>query len=83
MAIRGWAARGPKQKLEPFSYDPGPLGGRRLRSLSNIAVFAIRICRSSTTTGACPNIRSYQATKWWGESPLPVIMSRDCRSGSG
>jgi uncharacterized zinc-type alcohol dehydrogenase-like protein len=24
--IRGWATHGPRQKLEPFSYDPGPLG---------------------------------------------------------
>src|SRR5258705_5538370 len=26
MPIHAYAAKGPKQKLEPFTYDPGPLG---------------------------------------------------------
>jgi uncharacterized zinc-type alcohol dehydrogenase-like protein len=26
MGIKGYAAKGPKQPLEPFEYEPGPLG---------------------------------------------------------
>jgi uncharacterized zinc-type alcohol dehydrogenase-like protein len=26
MSIKGYAALGPKQRLEPFEYEPGPLG---------------------------------------------------------
>lgn len=40
--IRGWAALGPKQKLAPFEYDPGPLGPEEVE----IAVEHCGLCHS-------------------------------------
>ncbi len=40
--IRGWATHGPGQKLEPFSYNPGPLGSEEVE----IAVEYCGLCHS-------------------------------------
>ena len=40
--IRAWAAQGPGQPLEPFSYDPGPLGADEVE----IAVEHCGLCHS-------------------------------------
>ena len=40
--IRGWATHGPGQKLEPFSYNPGPLGSEEIE----IAVEYCGLCHS-------------------------------------
>jgi Zn-dependent alcohol dehydrogenase len=66
--IRGYATKGAKQKLEPFTYDAGPLGSEDVE----VAVEYCGLCHSDrrlTTTGACRNTRSFQATRlsaaWW------------------
>jgi len=59
MAIHGWAARGPKQKLEPFSYDPGPLGGEEVE----IAVEYCGLCHSDLSI----------LNNDWGLSQYPLI----------
>jgi len=59
MAIRGWAARGPKQKLEPFSYDPGPLGGEEVE----IIVEYCGLCHSDLSI----------LNNDWGLSQYPLI----------
>ena len=38
--IKAWAAKGPRQKLEPHEYDPGPLGAEEVE----IAVESCSIC---------------------------------------
>ena len=40
--IQGWAAHGPRQRLEPFAYDPGPLGVEEVE----IAVEYCGLCHS-------------------------------------
>ena len=42
MDIRGWAAYGAKQELEPFSYDSGPLAPEEVE----IAVAYCGLCHS-------------------------------------
>ena len=31
MTVKAHAARGPKQRLEPFEYEPGPLGKHEVK----------------------------------------------------
>jgi uncharacterized zinc-type alcohol dehydrogenase-like protein len=59
MAIRGWASRGPKQKLEQFSYDPGPLGGEEVE----IIVEYCGLCHSDLSI----------LNNDWGLSQYPLI----------
>jgi uncharacterized zinc-type alcohol dehydrogenase-like protein len=57
--IRGWASRGAKQKLEPFSYDAGPLGPEDVE----IAVDYCGLCHSDLSI----------VNDEWGLSQYPVI----------
>jgi uncharacterized zinc-type alcohol dehydrogenase-like protein len=57
--IRGWAALGSKQKLEPFSYDPGPLGGEEVE----IIVEYCGLCHSDLSI----------LNNDWGLSQYPLI----------
>lgn len=57
--IRGWAARGAKQRLEPYTYDAGPLG------LEEVEI-AVEYC------GLCHTDLSIINSEW-GLSQYPVI----------
>lgn len=57
--IHGWAARGAKQKLEPFTYDAGPLGSEEVE----IAVEYCGLCHSDLSV----------INNDWGFSQYPVI----------
>jgi uncharacterized zinc-type alcohol dehydrogenase-like protein len=57
--IRGWAAHGPKQKLELFSYDAGPLGPEEVE----IAVEYCGLCYSDLSI----------INNDWAMSQYPVI----------
>jgi len=57
--INGWAARGAKQKLEPFSYDAGQLGPEEVE----IAVEYCGLCHSDLSI----------LNNDWGLSQYPVI----------
>lgn len=59
MDIRGWAAHGAKQKLEPFSYNPGPLGPEEVE----IAVEYCGLCHSDMSI----------LNNDWGLSRYPVV----------
>ena len=59
MDIRGWAAHGAKQKLEPFSYNPGPLGPEEVE----IAVEYCGLCHSDLSI----------LNNDWGLSQYPVV----------
>jgi alcohol/geraniol dehydrogenase (NADP+) len=59
MDIRGWAAHGAKQKLEPFSYTPGPLGPEEVE----IAVEYCGLCHSDLSI----------LNNDWGLSQYPVV----------
>ncbi|MBA4143758.1 MAG: NAD(P)-dependent alcohol dehydrogenase [Nitrosospira sp.] len=58
-AIRGWAAHGANQKLEPFAYDPGPLGPEEVE----IAVEYCGLCHSDLSI----------LSNSWGLSQYPVM----------
>jgi uncharacterized zinc-type alcohol dehydrogenase-like protein len=57
--IKAWAAKGPKQKLEPYEYDPGPLGAEEVE----IAVESCGICHSDLSI----------INNEWGISSYPVV----------
>jgi uncharacterized zinc-type alcohol dehydrogenase-like protein len=57
--IHGWATHGPRQKLEPFSYEPGPLGPEEVE----IAVEYCGLCHSDLSI----------INDEWGMSQYPVI----------
>jgi uncharacterized zinc-type alcohol dehydrogenase-like protein len=57
--IKAWAAKGPKQKLEPFEYDPGPLGAEEVE----IAVESCGICHSDLSV----------FNNEWGISQYPAV----------
>jgi uncharacterized zinc-type alcohol dehydrogenase-like protein len=57
--IQAWAAKGPKQKLEPFSYDPGPLQPDEVE----IAVEYCGICHSDLS----------MIDNEWGFSSYPLV----------
>ncbi|SCY03956.1 uncharacterized zinc-type alcohol dehydrogenase-like protein [Nitrosospira sp. Nl5] len=57
--IHGWAASGAKQKLEPFSYDPGPLGSEEVE----IAIEYCGLCHSDLSI----------LNNDWGLSQYPVV----------
>ena len=57
--IHGWAAHGARQKLEPFTYDPGPLGPEEVE----IAVKHCGLCQSDLSI----------LNNDWGLSQYPVI----------
>jgi alcohol/geraniol dehydrogenase (NADP+) len=57
--IRAWAAKGPRQKLEPYEYDPGPLGAEEVE----IAVESCGICHSDLSI----------INNDWGISTYPAI----------
>ena len=59
MQINAWAAKGPKQPLEPFTYDPGPLAPDDVE----IAVEHCGICHSDASV----------IDNEWGISTYPVI----------
>ena len=57
--FQGWATRGAKQKLEPFTYDAGPLGSEEVE----IAVEYCGLCHSDLSI----------LNNDWGLSQYPVI----------
>ncbi len=57
--IRGWAAHGPRQKLEPFCYDAGPLGAEEVE----VAVEYCGLCHSDLSI----------INNDWGVSRYPVV----------
>jgi len=57
--INAWAATGAKQKLEPFSYDPGPLGAEEVE----VAVEHCGLCHSDISI----------INNDWGFSSYPVV----------
>ncbi len=57
--IHGWATHGPKQKLEPFIYDTGPLGSEEVE----VAVEYCAICHSDIA----------MINDEWGWSQYPFI----------
>jgi uncharacterized zinc-type alcohol dehydrogenase-like protein len=58
-SIRAWAARGPKKPLEPFEYDPGPLGPEDVE----VAVDYCGICHSDLSV----------TENEWGITKYPVV----------
>ena len=59
MTINAWAAKGPHQPLEPYSYDPGPLAADDVE----IAVETCGLCHSDVSV----------LNNKWGISSYPVI----------
>jgi uncharacterized zinc-type alcohol dehydrogenase-like protein len=59
MSVKAYAARGPKQKLEPYQYEPGPLGKREVE----VRVMHCGICHSDLA----------MIDNEWGMSNYPVI----------
>lgn len=59
MKIQAWAAKGPKQKLERYEYDPGPLKSDEVE----IAVESCGICHSDLSI----------IDNEWGISSYPVV----------
>ena len=57
--IRAWAAKRPRQKLEPYDYDPGQLGAEEVE----IAVESCGICHSDLSI----------INNDWGISTYPAI----------
>ena len=57
--IRGWAAHGPRQKLEPFCYDAGPLGAEEVE----VAVEYCGLCHSDLSI----------INNDWGVSRYPAV----------
>lgn len=61
--IRGWASRGAKQKLEPFTYNAGPLGPEEVE----IAVQYCGLCHSDLSI----------LNNEWGLSQYPAILGHE------
>ncbi len=61
--IRAWAAHGPKQKLEPFSYNPGTLGPEEVE----IEVDHCGVCHSDLSI----------INNDWGFSKYPVVAGHE------
>lgn len=61
--IKAWAAKGPNQPLEPFEYDPGPLGAEEVE----IAVDHCGICHSDLSV-----LRDE-----WGLSTYPAVLGHE------
>ena len=80
--IKAWAAPSAGGALEPFEYDPGPLGRRMSRSPSSTAASATPTCRCSTTNGVSPPIRSCPATKRSAAWSRSAAQPRACGSAS-
>jgi uncharacterized zinc-type alcohol dehydrogenase-like protein len=59
MAVKAYAARGPKQKLEPFEYEPGPLGKHEV----DVRVSHCGICHSDLAL----------IDNEWGNATYPVV----------
>jgi uncharacterized zinc-type alcohol dehydrogenase-like protein len=59
MSVKAYAARGPKQKLEPFQYEPGPLGKKEVE----VRVLHCGICHSDLA----------MVDNEWGMSSYPVV----------
>ncbi len=57
--IQGWASRGPKQKLELISFDPGPLGPEEVE----IAVEYCGLCHSDLS----------MINNDWGMTQYPIV----------
>lgn len=57
--VQAWAAMGPKQKLEPFEYDPGPLGPDEVE----VEVETCGICHSDLSI----------VNDDWGISTYPAV----------
>jgi hypothetical protein len=53
-----YAAPSAKAPLEPFTFDPGPLGPEEVEIEVSYCASASLISRCSITIGACPNIPS-------------------------
>ncbi len=58
-AVHGWASRSAKQKLEPYTFDPGPLGSEEVE----IAVEYCGLCHSDLSI----------VNNDWGLSTYPVV----------
>ncbi len=61
--IRGWASHGARQKLEPFTYDPGPLGPEEVE----VAVEYCGLCHSDLS----------MLNNDWGLSRYPLIAGHE------
>ena len=61
--FNAYAASGPKGRLEPFSFDPGPLEPEDVEIKVTHCGLCPPISQCSTTNGACPNSRSFQDTR--------------------
>ena len=57
--VKAWAAKGPKQKLEPFEYDAGPLKPDEVE----VAVESCGICHSDLS----------MIDNEWGFSAYPLV----------
>ncbi len=57
--IKGWAALGPQQKLQPYTYEPGPLNGEEVE----IAVEYCGLCHSDLS----------MLNNDWGLTQYPII----------
>ena len=57
--IRAWAAKGARQPLEPYTYDPGPLGADEVE----VAVEYCGICHSDLSV----------VNNEWGMSAYPAV----------
>jgi len=61
--VKAWAAKGPNQPLEPFEYDPGPLGAEEVE-------IAVEHC------GVCHSDLSILADEW-GLSTYPAVLGHE------
>ena len=61
--IQAWASHGPKQQLERFSFDPGPLGAEEVE----IAVDYCGLCHSDLSI----------LNDDWGMSQYPVVLGHE------
>ena len=63
MAVKAYAARGPKQRLEPFEYEPGPLGKREV----DVRISHCGICHSDLAL----------LDNEWGNAVYPVVAGHE------
>ena len=63
MAVKAYAARGPKQRLEPFEYEPGPLGKREV----DVRISHCGICHSDLAL----------IDNEWGNAVYPVVAGHE------
>lgn len=57
--IKGWAALGPQQKLQPYTYEPGPLNAEEVE----VAVEYCGLCHSDLS----------MLNNDWGLTQYPII----------